>query len=109
MAFVKEKGKWSIVMLLVSLLPLDWRWFLTLFYSIASKWNRIETWPSGARFEGEYRDDRRNGQGSYWYADGRCYQGEYQDDKPVGEGRRKGSDGSIVTIEDWNAGEFING
>jgi hypothetical protein len=69
---------------------------------------RIETWPSGARFEGEYRDDRRNGQGTYWYADGRCYRGEYEDDVMVGEGRRKNSDGKIVTSSDWKSGDFIN-
>jgi hypothetical protein len=70
---------------------------------------RIETWPHGARYEGEYHMDRRNGQGTYWYADGRSYSGEYKDDRPNGQGKQTDSDGSVLYDGEWNLGEFING
>jgi hypothetical protein len=53
--------------------------------------------------------DRRNGQGKYWYADGRCYSGEYKDDRPNGQGKQTDSDGSVLYDGEWNLGEFING
>ena len=37
--------------------------------------------PDGARYEGEYRDGKRNGQGSYTFRDGGKYVGEIRDRK----------------------------
>ena len=37
--------------------------------------------PDGDKYVGEYKDDKRHGQGTYTYANGDKYVGEYKDDK----------------------------
>jgi len=44
------------------------------------------TWPSGRRYEGEWKDDKLNGQGVYTYTDGTRYEGEFKDSKYNGQG-----------------------
>ena len=98
----------------------------------------IETWPHGAKYEGEYHQDQRNGmcycrfrlfessairksstnllvflfsnsgRGAYNYPDGRRYEGEYQADRPHGIGRQIAADGSVLYDGQWNMGEFID-
>ena len=38
------------------------------------------------KYEGEYKDDKRNRQGTHTWADGGKYVGEYKDDKQHGQG-----------------------
>ena len=38
------------------------------------------TWVSGSSYSGEYRDDKRNGKGIFTYADGRIYEGIFKND-----------------------------
>ena len=76
--------------------------FLTLYFRFS-----IETWPHGAKYEGEYQKDRRNGHGVYHYPDGRRYEGEYKDDRPNGQGTQTGADRSILYDGLWLMGEFI--
>ena len=40
--------------------------------------DRIETWPNGARYEGEYHNDLMHGKGTFWYPDGRRFSGEFK-------------------------------
>tara|TARA_Y100001978_G_C23649373_1_gene412557 strand:- start:727 stop:1314 length:588 start_codon:yes stop_codon:yes gene_type:complete len=40
----------------------------------------------GDKYVGEYKDDKRNGQGTETYANGAKYVGEYKDDKKNGQG-----------------------
>ena len=35
----------------------------------------------GEKYEGEYKEGKRHGQGSYDYSDGERYEGEWKDDK----------------------------
>jgi hypothetical protein len=70
---------------------------------------RIETWPRGARYEGEYHRDQRNGLGEYTYPDGRRYCGEYKDDRLHGQGVQTDSDGIVLYEGQWTMGEFFNG
>ena len=51
------------------------------------------TWADGTRYEGEYRDDKKHGQGTYTWADGTRYEGEYRDDKKHGQGTHTWADG----------------
>jgi hypothetical protein len=44
------------------------------------------TWPDGDRYVGEFRDGKANGQGTYTSADGRRYVGEWRDDEKEGQG-----------------------
>jgi hypothetical protein len=41
--------------------------------------DRIETWPNGARYEGEYQNDLMHGKGTFWYSDGRRFSGEFKE------------------------------
>ena len=37
------------------------------------------TWKDGRMYEGEYKDDKKNGYGVYKWADGRIYEGNWLD------------------------------
>jgi len=43
----------------------------------------VLAWPDGGRYEGDWRDGERNGHGAQTWADGRCYEGEWRDGKPL--------------------------
>ena len=47
----------------------------------------IFTWPNGDTYEGEYKDDIRNGFGIYKYKDGNRYEGEWKNDQKNGKGK----------------------
>ncbi len=57
---------------------------------------------SGARYEGEYRNGKRNGKGTYYYANGDKYVGDYVNGDFEGQGKYYFKDG------DWFEGEFRN-
>jgi hypothetical protein len=61
------------------------------------------TFASGDKYVGEYKDDKRNGQGAYTFASGDKYVGEYKDGKYNGQG--------TYTLADGNkyVGEFKDG
>ena len=44
------------------------------------------TFASGDKYVGEYRDGKRNGQGTYTYANGHKYVGEFKDNVRYGKG-----------------------
>ena len=56
-----------------------------------------------ARYEGEYRDSKMHGRGTYTWADGQRYEGDWRDSKPHGQGTRIDPDG------DRFAGQWRNG
>jgi hypothetical protein len=64
-------------------------------------------WPYGAKYEGSYAADKRNGQGEYVYADGRMYRGEYKDDRPHGYGVEMAKDTTVIYDGSWAYGEFV--
>jgi tetratricopeptide (TPR) repeat protein len=53
-----------------------------------------ETWPYGAKYVGQFKDDKFHGQGTYTYPDGRKYVGQIKDDKANGQGTFIWSDGA---------------
>ena len=57
----------------------------------------------GQKYVGEYKDGKRNGQGTYTYASGSKYVGEYKDGKANGQGTYTWADG------DKYVGEFKDG
>ena len=63
----------------------------------------VITFASGARYEGEFRDDKFNGRGVYTSANGDRYDGEHRDDKLNGRG--------VITSANGNRyeGEFRDG
>ncbi len=58
------------------------------------------TWPSGTKYVGEFKDNNFNGRGTKIWADGENYDGEFKDDKFNGQGTYTWSNG------DKYVGEF---
>ena len=46
----------------------------------------VETWSNGARYEGEYRDGMRDGQGVFEWPSGKRYEGGWREGKYHGQG-----------------------
>jgi len=63
----------------------------------------IYTYPDGAVYNGEWKNNMRHGQGVWTRPDGTRYAGEWQNDKPGGMGTLVKPDGSIYTGE-WQSG-----
>ena len=45
----------------------------------------VYTWPDGRKYEGEYKDDKKDGEGIYTWPDGKKYDGGWKDSKQHGE------------------------
>ena len=43
-------------------------------------------WPDGRRYEGQYVDDKKEGNGTFYWSDGRKYQGMWKNGKQDGKG-----------------------
>lgn len=65
-----------------------------------------KTYPNGAKYAGEWKDDKRNGQGTMAYPNGATYVGEWKDNKYNGQGTFTSPDGRILKGR-FNNGEFI--
>lgn len=63
----------------------------------------ILAYANGDRYEGDFRDDRMSGWGVFMTKAGDVYEGEFDDDKPNGFGTYKEADGTIY------AGLWTNG
>ena len=46
----------------------------------------IFKWPDGRVYEGEYKNDKKDGYGEFEWADGRKYKGYWKNGKQHGEG-----------------------
>ena len=51
-------------------------------------------------YEGDWKDGKRHGKGTYKYADGRVYEGDWKDDNKHGKGTFKSPDGGVYE-GDW--------
>ena len=56
-------------------------------------------WPSGEVYEGDWKDGKRNGNGTYTFADGGVFVGEYKDSKKNGKGTFTYADGAVFVGE----------
>jgi len=70
---------------------------------MSKKKDVIFTSPRGGKYEGEYKDGKRHGQGKLTYPDGRKFVGEWKDGEPIGQGTFTWSNG------DKYVGEFKDG
>ena len=64
------------------------------------------TWPDGARYVGGYKDDIRNGRGTFTYPNGTKFVGEYRDDLRNGPGTEYGADGRVLRSGRWENDEL---
>jgi len=46
----------------------------------------IYTWESGNKYEGEWKNNKRHGQGTLYFNDGDIYVGDFRDNKRNGQG-----------------------
>ncbi len=67
-----------------------------------------DTFANGNKFVGKYKDNRRNGQGTYTFANGDKFVGEFKDDKYNGQGIEYRADGTIVNSGQWADGKLVN-
>ena len=51
------------------------------------------TWPDGTQYVGDFKDDMKSGQGTYTWPNGDKYEGEWRDDERYGQGTMIWSDG----------------
>ena len=63
-------------------------------------------WASGHRYTGEWKDGKRNGQGTYFYADGSKWKGEWKNSKANGPGIEYAADGTILLSGNWVNDEY---
>ena len=61
------------------------------------------TWSKGDKFVGEFKDGKRDGKGTYTFASGTSYEGEWKDNKFHGQGSHTWPDG------DKFVGEYKDG
>ena len=60
-------------------------------------------WADGRRYEGEYENDKKQGQGTFYWADGRKYVGSWKNGKQHGQGEYYLKNG------DKKIGEWVDG
>ena len=63
------------------------------------------TFPDGTKYEGEWKDDKKHGQGTYIYSDGIKWVGGFKDDKLYGQGIYVYPDG-LKESGEWRNGKF---
>ena len=67
----------------------------------------ILKWPnSGKQYEGDFKDDKRHGQGVFRWRDGRVYDGQWKSGKQHGRGVFKNVDSSEL-VGEWVDGNRI--
>jgi len=64
----------------------------------------VKNYANGDKFEGQIKDGKRHGQGTFHSADGDKYIGEYKDDKMHGQGTYHFADGDKY-IGEWKDGK----
>ncbi len=67
---------------------------------------KFHTYPDGSKYEGQWQDEKRHGQGVWIKPDGTKYAGEWKEDKPDGHGVLTYPDG-LKRVGEWEKGEFL--
>ena len=66
---------------------------------------RVIYYPTGKKYDGEYKDGMRNGKGILYLTDGSRYEGEWINDMKVGKGIKYCNDGMQI-YEEWDEGNY---
>ena len=78
--------------------------------SDVSKWTNCvgtNTFASGDKYVGDFKDGKRHGRGTYTHANGNIFIGEYKDDKANGLGTFYAAAGSIIRQGIYADGNFV--
>ncbi len=70
-------------------------------------WGTYHYISNNSKYEGEFRDGKRHGVGTYYYDDGSRYTGEYRDDIKHGKGIYYNADGTIHHEGQWAEGQPV--
>jgi hypothetical protein len=62
---------------------------------------------NGSRYEGNYMNDKREGQGVYYSVNGDRYEGNWVNNKMDGHGVEYFKDGTVKRKGDWKKGKFV--
>ena len=57
---------------------------------------------------GNFKDNKRHGQGKFTFNDGSTYEGEWMNDLKHGKGTYTWKDGTVL-VGTWNNGEHVSG
>lgn len=63
--------------------------------------NVKETYPDGTRYEGDKKEDKKHGRGTFWYLDGGYYEGQWREDKLAGRGNMYNKSNNLLFQGDW--------
>ncbi|TCI93548.1 MORN repeat-containing protein [Tenacibaculum sp. M341] len=64
-------------------------------------------WADGERYEGDYKNDRREGEGVYYWTNGEKYKGGWKNDKREGKGVFYNKKGKIVAEGIWKKDKLV--
>ena len=67
----------------------------------------VFTWPDGRKYEGDYKNDHKEGQGKFEWPNGRIYEGEWKLGKMDGQGTYTSEKGK-VRVGIWQDGKRIS-
>ena len=68
----------------------------------------VFTWPDGRKYQGDYKDDKKEGYGCFEWADGRKYRGYWKNGKQHGEGEFYNVATNTWKKGNWNEGRRVN-
>ena len=55
----------------------------------------VQVWQDGAKYKGQWQNNKAHGKGTFWHADGDYYEGEFRNDKSNGYGVFHCTDGTV--------------
>ena len=62
---------------------------------------------SGAKYVGQFKENKKHGSGIYTYPDGKKFIGKFLSDRPHGKGKKIAKSGKVLQEGEWENGKFI--